>query len=146
MPNVNDAGDRATRRMRWIARIWGTLVLAFALLMFFGYAWSWVTTGTADPHAVEDYPPIENLPPLLALLGALGLGIAWRWEGLGGAIAVVSSLASLPVLLIHWPIAQGFPRYLVAPYGVWLAIVIPGILFLVCWRRSKRKAIPQHGA
>ena len=138
MSNVTEVGDRATKWIRWIARIWGTLIVAVTLLMLIGYAWSWVTTGVADPHAVEDYPPIENVPPLFALLSVLGLGIAWRWEGLGGAIAVVFSLAALPVLLVHWPIAHDFPRYLVAPYGTWTIITIPGILFLVCWWRSRK--------
>jgi len=66
MPNVNDVGDRATKWIRWIARIWGTLIVAFTLLMLIGYAWNWVTTGEVDPYAAEDYPPIENLPPVLA--------------------------------------------------------------------------------
>jgi hypothetical protein len=123
--------------IRWIARIWGGLVLLAALLIFGGYAWSWVTTGVADPHAVEDYPPIENLPPLLMFVAALGLGIAWRWERLGGAITVASQLVTLPVLLVHWPIAERFPRYLLAPYGTWLIVAIPGVLFLVCWWRSR---------
>jgi hypothetical protein len=59
---------------------------------------------------------------------------------------VIFRLAELPVLLIHWPIAYGFPRYLVAPYGTWLVVAIPGVLFLMCWWRSKRGAIPQPGA
>jgi len=113
MPNVNDVGDRATKWIRWIARIWGTLIVAFTLLMLIGYAWNWVTTGK---------------------------------EGLGGAITVVFNLAALPVLLIHWPITHDFPRYLVAPYGTWMIIAIPGILFLMCWWRSKKRVIPQHGA
>jgi hypothetical protein len=113
------------------------LVLLVALLIFAGYAWSWVTTGVADPHAAEDYPPIENLPPILMFVAALGLGIAWRWEGLGGAITVVSQLVTLLVLLVHWPIAEHFPRYLLAPYGTWLIVAIPGVLFLVCWWRSR---------
>jgi hypothetical protein len=139
MPKVNGAADRTTKWVRWIARIWAAVIIAIVLLILIGRAASWVTTGEADPHAVEDYPPIENLPPLFALLSALGLGIAWRWEGLGGAIAVAFSLAWLPVLLIHWPIARDFPRYLMAPYGVWMMIAIPGILFLICWWRSKRR-------
>jgi hypothetical protein len=133
----HDAGNRVTTWIRWIARIWGGLVLLAALLIFAGYAWSWVTTGVADPHAVEDYPPIENLPPLLMFVAALGLGIAWRWEGWGGAITVASQLVTLLVLLIHWPIAEAFPRYLVAPYGTWMVVAIPGVLFLVCWWRSR---------
>jgi hypothetical protein len=144
MPNVDDVGDRATKWIRWIARIWGTLIAVCTLLVLIGYAGNWVTTGKVDPHAVEDYPPIENLPPLLALLSVLGLCVAWRWEGLGGAIAVVFNLAGLPVLLIHWPIAHAFPRYLVAPYGTWMIIAIPGILYLVCWWRSKKRVSSQH--
>ncbi|MFN2218278.1 MAG: hypothetical protein ACK2UA_06710 [Anaerolineae bacterium] len=146
MPKVNEVSDRTTKWIRWIARIWAAVIIAIVLLIFIGRASSWVLTGEAAPYAVEDYPPIENLPPLFALLSALGLGIAWRWEGLGGAIAVVFSLAWLPVLLIHWPIAHDFPRYLLAPYGVWMMIAVPGILFLICWWRSKRRAASQHSA
>lgn len=146
MTKGNDSRNRVTKWIRWTARIWGTLIVAFTLLMLIGYAWNWVTTGKADPHAVEDYPPIENLPPLFGLLSVLGLGVAWRWEGLGGAITVVFNLAALPVLLIHWPIAHDFPRYLVAPYGTWMIIAIPGILFLMCWWRSRKRTIPNDSA
>jgi hypothetical protein len=135
--NASETGNGATRRIRWIARIWGGLVFVFALLIFISYASNWVRTGQADPHAAEGYPPIENLPPLLMFVAALGSGIAWRWEGWGGAITVVSQLVTLPVLLIHWPITEGFPRYLVAPYGLWMLVAIPGVLFLVCWWRSR---------
>lgn len=137
MADRAESSRGVTTWIRWIARIWGGLILLVALLIFAGNVWSWVTNGEPDPYAAEDYPPIENLPPLLMFVAALGLGIAWRWEGLGGAIAVVSQLAALPVLLTHWPISEGFPRYLIAPYGLWLVIAIPGLLFLVCWWRSR---------
>lgn len=146
MSNVNDGDDRATKRIRWVARLWGTLIVAFTLLMFIGYAWNWVATGEADPHAVEDYPPIENLPPLFGFLSVLGLGIAWRWEGLGSAMAIGFNLVGLPVLLMHWPVTHDFPRYLVAPYGTWMAIAIPGVLFLICWWRTKKRGIAPHSA
>ena len=138
MPKANGIDDQTTKTIRWIARIWGAVIVAIALLVLIGYAWNWVMVGEADPNTVEDYPPIENLPPLFGLLSALGLVIAWRWEGLGGAIAVIFSLAMLPVLLIHWPITYDFPRYLVAPYGVWAVFFVPGILFLICWWRSSK--------
>jgi hypothetical protein len=144
MSHINDNGNRATRWMRWIARIWGTLIVAVVLLILIGYVSNWVTTGKADPHAADDYPPIENLPPLFSLLSALGLAIAWHREGLGAAIAVVFSLATLPVLLVHWPITHDFPRYLVAPYGIWLLVAIPGALFLLCWWRSKKTITAQR--
>lgn len=139
MADIIGGGDRVTRWMRWIARVWGTLIVLIALLFLVGYAWSWVTTGRADPYAVEDYPPMEDWPPRLIFLSVLGLALAWRWEGLGGAMAIFFQLANLPLLLIRWPIARGFPRYLLAPYGTWMMIVVPGILFMAYWWRSRKR-------
>jgi hypothetical protein len=60
MPEVEEVGDtKVMRRMRWVARIWGTVVVALARLVFSGYAWSWVTTGEADPQAAEDILPLR---------------------------------------------------------------------------------------
>lgn len=132
--------NRKPKWIRWIARILGTLILIIVLIFLIGYGSNYLRTGIADPYAVEDYPPIENLPPLFMLLSALGLGIAWRWERLGGAIAVFFQLATLPILLIHWPISEGFPFYLFAPYGISALVALTGVLFLVSWRQSKEKA------
>ena len=145
MASTKYTGDRATKWIRWIARIWGTVIIGYALILLICYAVNWVTIGTADPHAVEGYPPIENLPPLLMFLSILGLGIAWRWEGLGGAINIVFCLATLPLLLlIRWPITLDL-RF-VGPYLILMIIVTPGILFLVCWWRSRKRRIPQNSA
>lgn len=84
-------------RLRRVARIWSIVIIVFTLIMLIGYAVNWVQTGTADPHAMEDYPPIENLIPLTLILSVIGLGIAWRWEGLGGAINIGFFLANLAV-------------------------------------------------
>lgn len=137
MADVERADDSITRWMRWIARIWGTLIVVVVLFILSGYAWSWITTGVVDPYAAEDYPPIENWPPRLMALSALGLAVAWRWEGLGGGLNLMFHLINLPILLIHWPITQDFPRYLLAPHGLWLVTLIPGLLFLACWWRSR---------
>ena len=104
--------------------------------MLIGYAWNWVTTGVADPYAVEDYPSIEGLPPTFMFLSVLGLGIAWRWERSGGTITIVFQIAALLLLLIHSPITRDFPRSAV-PYLLSVIITTPGILFLVCWWRSR---------
>ena len=141
----NDSHNRVTKWIRWIARIWSFPIIVYALLMFIGYGWSWATTGVADPHAVEDYPPIEALPPILMFLSVLGLGIAWRWERVGGTITVVFQLAALSVLLVTSPITHDFPRSGV-PYLLAMIIAIPGILFLVCWWRSRKSVIPNESA
>jgi hypothetical protein len=132
----NDSRSRATKWIRWIARIWSLPVLAYALLMLIGYAWNLVTTGVADPYAVEGYPPIEALPPILMLLSVLGLGIGWRWERLGGTITIVFELAVLSLLLFLTPITRDFPRTAI-PYLLSVIVTVPGVLFLVCWWRSR---------
>jgi len=144
MPNVNDVGDRATKWIRWTARIWGFAIMGFALLMPLGYAWHWVTTGVPIPPVGEFNPPIEDLLPIFIFLSALGLGIAWRWERLGGTITIVFQLAAHSLALIH-PSTHDFPPS-AAPYLVSMIITTPGVLFLVCWWRSKKRVIPQHGA
>jgi hypothetical protein len=136
MAKENGNQDRGTKWMRWIARIWSVPIIVFALLFLVGSAWNLATTGVADPHAVEDYPPTEVLPPIFIFLSILGLGIAWRWERLGGTIAIVFQLAVILVLLIQRPITQDFPRFAI-PYLLSILIAIPGVLFLVCWRRSQ---------
>jgi len=67
---ADEKRNRVTEWMRWIARIWGGLVLAVAMLVLAGYSWNCATTGQADPHAAEGYPPIENLPPFLMFVAA----------------------------------------------------------------------------
>jgi hypothetical protein len=128
--------DRATKWIRRIARIWSLPIMVYALLMLVGYAWNWLAIGVADPYAVEDYAPIEALPPIFMFLSILGLGIAWRWERLGGTIVIVFQLAVLLLLFIHRPLTHDFPRFMV-PYLLSMIVTIPGVLFLVCWWRSK---------
>jgi hypothetical protein len=124
--------------------------------MLTGYAWNWVTIGKADPYTVEGYPLVEALPPILMFLSVLGLGIlmflsvlglgiAWRWERLGGAITLVFQFAALLLLLIQRPITHDFYRSAI-PYLMSTVIAIPGILFLVCWWRSRRMPTFQNGA
>ena len=137
MTNISDTGDRATKRIRWIARIWSSPVIVYSLLMLTGYAWNWFTTGTADPYAVEGYPLIEALPPILLFISVLGLIIAWRWEKWGGGINLVFVLATLVVLLIQSPITDNFYSSAI-PYLLSIVVAIPGILFLVCWWRSRK--------
>jgi len=137
MTNNSDTGDRATIWIRRIARIWSFPIIVYSLMMLAGYAWNLVTIGKADPYAVEGYPPIEALPPILMFLSVLGLGIAWCWERLGGAISLGFLLATLVSLLSQRPITQDFSRAAI-PFLMSLVIAIPGILFFVYGWRSSR--------
>ena len=137
MTNDSSTGDRATIWIRRIARIWSFPIIVYSLIMFAGYTWNLVTTGTADPYAVEDVSLVEALPPILTFLSVLGLGIAWRWEKLGGAISLLFLLATIVVLLSQGPITQELSRAAI-PFLMSLAIAIPGILFFVYGWRSSR--------
>jgi hypothetical protein len=145
MTKGNDGRNRVTKWIRWVARVWSFPIILYTLFMLVGYAWNWVTTGVADPHAVEDYPPIEALPPILMFLSVLGLGIAWRWERWGATIAIVFQLATISVLLVQGSITQDFPRSAI-PYLMTMIIAVPGLLFLVSWWRSGKRAIPSVNA
>ena len=136
----SDSRDQVTKWMRWIARIWSVPILVYALIFIVGTVWNLATTGVADPHAVDDYPWTENLPPIFLLLSIVGLGIAWRWERLGGTIALVCLLVVVVLLLFQTPIARDFPNTAI-PYVLSLIVAVPGVLFLVCWWRSKQAAI-----
>ncbi len=124
MANDNGTDNRVTEWVRWTARIWGGVVFLLAMLIFASNVWGWVTNGTADPYAVGDYPPIENVPPLLMLVGAVGSAIAWRWGGAGRGH--------------HRRLPAGGPSDpadpLADPGGL---SALPGVLFLACWWRSR---------
>ena len=137
MRKATGSSDRLTRGIRWIARIWSVPIMLYALIMIVGYTWSWMTTGVADPHAREDVPFIEGLPPVFLLLSIVGLGIAWRWERLGGSIALLFLLAALPLILYFTPITRNFPGTAI-PYVLVAVVAIPAALFLVCGWRSRR--------
>lgn len=104
--------------IRWIARVWSVASIGFILLILAGELFS--------PHA----PPPTALRDLLGLFffpfgTCVGMVLAWRWEGLGGAITVGSLLAFYATLYI----ADGqFPRGL-----FFLLVAAPGLLFLLSW-------------
>jgi hypothetical protein len=82
-----------------------------------------------------DYPPSENLLPLAMCLSVAGLGIAWRWERLGGAINVGFFLANLGL----YRVLRG--KFLpLRATAIFSPVLIPGILFLVCWWRTRSRS------
>jgi len=133
---MTDSSDKTTKRLRLIARIISAPIILYALIMLIGYGYNWVTTGTADPYAVEDYPFIENIPPILMFLAVIGLAIAWRWEKIGGIINLlfcVATLITIPFTGLDFQSSRGWmPMILV------LIIAVPGILFLVYWQKSSK--------
>jgi hypothetical protein len=110
--------------IRWIARILGLLSLAFILIFFFGEA------DFSEPLHLD---PRELIMIVFFPLGViLGNLLGWWREGLG-AIITISSLAAfyLADLIFTgtWPSGPFFAL-----------LASPGILFVLYWLLSKRKA------
>jgi len=127
--------DKTVKRIRLIARIISAPIILYALIMVIGYGYNWITTGVADPYALEDYPFIENIPPILMFLAIVGLGIAWRWEKVGG----IMNLLFCALTLIVIPFAMDSLDFRsMMPMVLVLIIALPGVLFLMYWRRFKK--------
>ncbi|NIN63850.1 MAG: hypothetical protein GTO63_03875 [Anaerolineae bacterium] len=86
----------------------------------------------------EDGVPAQALPKLFLLVVAiLGVGMAWRWERVGGMMLIVSALA------LSLSVYQAYP--ILGPVGLLLAVLIytplpliAGILFLLSSRGTRR--------
>jgi hypothetical protein len=124
-----------TRSIRWIARIWGSLIVIFVLLFVIGMTYNIITIGEADPHSEDDIPPIEYSGPILMFLSTVGLAIAWKWEGLGGGLAIGFQVLFLIVLPFQDPIS--FKMQFLGPLMISLIVMIPGLFYLAYWRMSK---------
>lgn len=109
--------------MKWIARSWGTVILAFVL--FF------VVAGIfGDEPDVGLQNTREIIIFALFPVGTLlGLTLALKWEGPGGLIAT-TSLLGLFVLRPDLLASPVFP----------LGIAPPGFLYLAYWLLSRPKA------
>jgi hypothetical protein len=108
----------ANLAIRWIARIWSIASVGFILLIAVGEL--------LYPHA----PPPSSFRDLVGLFffpfgTCVGMILAWRWEGVGGGVTVVSLLAFYTLLRV---IDGWFPR---GPY--FALVAMPGALFLLLW-------------
>jgi hypothetical protein len=121
--------------LRWVARGWSILSLVFVTVIFVGEALHPTTTVPITPRDVLALP-------LFPLGTYLGLVLAWRWEGLGGAITIGSLLAFYVALFL---MDGRFPR------GPFFALVAtPGVLFLasrgISSRLRRERNHPSSGA
>ena len=117
---ISDHVEEVSRR---IARTWSlTAVFLFVILGF--------TVGIPHGPDLEAWEQLIQLATLVLL--AAGVLIAWRREGLGGAIMLIGS-ASLWGLaaLQHQPALAFLPAVL---------FLVPAVAFLIAWNRTKSAA------
>jgi hypothetical protein len=117
-----------TRIILWIARISGSLVAAFVLI--FVLASVFKENGDSFNSTGEMISFIFFFPMGLII----GLGLALKWEGLGGLVATVAMIGTFVVRpdLIYETTLIGFS--------------VPGLLYLTYWLLARRRPSPVHQA
>ena len=109
--------------VHWIARIWGTLILAFVLVfMIPGFFGADAGEGLRDTREVVTFI-------LFPVCTVVGLGLAYRWAGLGGLVATAGTIG----LFVLRPDLIASPWFTVA-------IAPPGILYLAFWALTRKLA------
>lgn len=125
MTTVQSAGDQVTQGVRWLARILG--LWASSLFLLFA------VSASAEIYPKLSWASLRGMPLFIVLAAtALGVLIAWRWEMLGGAIAVIGAFAQSALVFLGSGRAMFTTALLViSPFFV------AGILFLTCCWRTK---------
>ncbi len=118
--------------IRWVARVWSILIFlqVILLLVIPGVNPIQAKTGAPEPGHFSDFIEVSFLG-----MAVLGLAIAWRLEGLGSIITIIGVLthhAAFRMILEYW-----YPGIVLS-----LFVILPGILFLVCWIYTRRSNQP----
>ena len=105
--------------LRWIARIWSIVSIAF--VSFFVIAHIIGSEGFGTLNSLSEVVQFLCFPSGISI----GMILAWKWEGLGGFITTGSIIAF----------------HVIRPDLIFDAgidgLAAPGILFLVCWLLSR---------
>lgn len=103
--------------IRWIARIWGTSILAFFLFFLFAEIFGSENDNNAGIRTVN-----EGISAVSGIISILGLAIALKWEGLGGLMSIIGLTG---LFIVRFDLVSN-------PYIIG-GIVPPGILYLLYW-------------
>jgi len=120
-------------RVRYAWQRSTALVLMIIAIAF----WLWFGVGSAY---VERAGPFNWLMHILVPGGIFILStlVAWRWEGIGGALLVLEGLVALGLIVRAFLWGRFTASTLVL---MCLTLGLPplaaGILFLICWQRSR---------
>ena len=115
--------EKTANTIRWIARIWGTLILAFVLFFLIAD----IIGGTENGGGLKKDEILSFI--FFPICTVLGLAIALKWEGLGGLIA---TLGITGLFIVRFDLISDF---------VFIAgIAPPGILYLIYWFLSKDRS------
>ena len=101
--------------MRWIARIVGTSMLIFTMYFIMAHL-------IGDNGASSVMSTTDKLSSTFGLISLLGLGLALKWEGLGG---MITTLGMVGFFIVR--------PDLIAEIKFVGAVLTPGLLYLAYW-------------
>ena len=122
MTRTENKGEGATRGMRWLARVAGSLMAGFWLLAGLAFA------------LVEREPFTLESASMAALILAVTMAaiVSWRDERIGGTLLTIAGLAFGAFAYLSEGRNKGYAMLVSgAPF------VIAGVLLLAAWWRSQ---------
>lgn len=127
MTRLQRTGDGLTKGVRWSARLVGLLAASLFLEFI-------MRKGAKIVPGLSWSSPI-GMPLFVALVMAVAGGlIGWRWEAIGGTMAVVGAVAFVALAYIGLG-----PGIVPAALMLTLPLFVAGFLYLACcWRTRKR--------
>ncbi len=126
MENVNESPRNLPSLIRRIARIWS--IVCFGFFVFI------IIMEILYPHGGEGWRPRDMVLAAFIPIGVfLGMALAWRWEGLGGALTTLSVIGFYLAMFI---LDGDLPR--LGVFTMLIPLIIPGILFLISWALHRR--------
>ena len=123
MEKLAPSARRWVRIVRWIARILSGLLIILCLLFFVGEALiPLILFPTPDSTPLTGNAMLQLT---LAGISLLGLALAWKWEAIGGVMALAAYVA---VGIVN-------PKAFMAVFPLPLF----ALLFLACWWADKKR-------
>lgn len=121
MTAIHISHDRRLAILRWLARIWTLLLLILIIFVALD----------PGPEGIHHLPPLEYIPLGMTALAQLGLLLAFRWERLGGILALIGVAGiDLAYYLIHGTMNG-------ALLNTSLLWGVPAVVYLFCWARGR---------
>ena len=124
------AKSKSAKQIRWIARISGSILVVFTLIMFAGYY-------QEDMNKHPDTFPLSNYTPIILTIfifwgvGLAALIFAWWKEKVGGFLSLICFIVVAILNFFNTESTNSFMAVFVM-----LFYSVPSILFIAYWRET----------
>jgi hypothetical protein len=116
---------KSIKRFRWTLRVLSGFIIVFSVLMFIGETFFGENPG--EPLSTNAIMGLS-----IGGIGLIGLGLAWKWEFIGG----ITALTAFVVIALTDPNVLQFPLLLLYP--------LIAILFIVLWAISRNTTVKKE--